>query len=101
MAVFGGCEPARVVSGDYYDFIVEDEARLDIVVADISGKGISAALLMANLQAAMRNQLLSIKHDSPEDIEKSLAEVVAQLNQQIYLNSPAEKYATLIIAKAG
>jgi phosphoserine phosphatase RsbU/P len=99
MAVFGGCEPARVVSGDYYDFIVEDEARLDIVVADISGKGISAALLMANLQAAMRNQLLSIKHDSPEDIEKSLAEVVAQLNQQIYLNSPAEKYATLFLSR--
>lgn len=99
MAVFGGCEPARVVSGDYYDFIVEDEARLDIVVADISGKGISAALLMANLQAAMHNQLLSIKHDSPGDIEKSLAEVVAQLNQQIYLNSPAEKYATLFLSR--
>jgi sigma-B regulation protein RsbU (phosphoserine phosphatase) len=99
MAIFGGCEPARVVSGDYYDFIVEDEARLDIVVADISGKGISAALLMANLQAAMRNQLLSIKHDSPEDIENSLAEVVTQLNQQIYLNSPAEKYATLFLSR--
>jgi sigma-B regulation protein RsbU (phosphoserine phosphatase) len=99
MAVFGGCEPTRVVSGDYYDFIVEDEARLDIVVADISGEGISAALLMANLQAAMRNQLLSIKHDSPEDIEKSLAKVVAQLNRQIYLNSPAEKYATLFLSR--
>jgi sigma-B regulation protein RsbU (phosphoserine phosphatase) len=47
----------------------------------------------------MRNQLLSIKHDSPEDIEKSLAEVVAQLNQQIYLNSPAEKYATLFLSR--
>jgi sigma-B regulation protein RsbU (phosphoserine phosphatase) len=99
MAVFGGCEPARVVSGDYYDFIVEDEARLDIVVADISGEGISAALLMANLQAAMRNQLISIQHDSPEDIEKSLAKVVAHLNQQIYLNSPAEKYATLFLSR--
>jgi sigma-B regulation protein RsbU (phosphoserine phosphatase) len=99
MAIFGGCEPARVVSGDYYDFIVEDEARLDIVVADISGKGISAALLMANLQAAMRNQLLSIKHDSPDDIGKSLAGVMTQLNEQIYRNSPAEKYATLFLAR--
>jgi sigma-B regulation protein RsbU (phosphoserine phosphatase) len=99
MAIFGGCEPARVVSGDYYDFILEDEARLDIVVADISGKGISAALLMANLQAAMRNQLLSIKHDSPEDIEQSLAGIMAHLNQQIYLNSPAEKYATLFLSR--
>jgi sigma-B regulation protein RsbU (phosphoserine phosphatase) len=99
MAIFGGCEPARVVSGDYYDFIVEDEARLDIVVADISGKGISAALLMANLQAAMRNQLLSIKHDGPDDIGKSLAGVMTQLNEQIYRNSPAEKYATLFLAR--
>jgi len=99
MAVFGGCEPARVVSGDYYDFIVEDEARLDIVVGDISGKGISAALLMANLQAAMRNQLLSIKHDDPEKLEKSLADVMSQLNRQIYLNSPSEKYATLFLSR--
>ncbi len=99
MAVFGGCEPARVVSGDYYDFIVEDETRLDIVVGDISGKGISAALLMANLQAAMRNQLLSVKHSDPEKLEKSLAEVMAQLNNQIYLNSPSEKYATLFLGR--
>jgi sigma-B regulation protein RsbU (phosphoserine phosphatase) len=99
MAVFGGCEPARVVSGDYYDFIVEDEAHLDIVVADISGKGISAALLIANLQAVMRNQLLAIKHDDPENIAKSLASVVAQLNQQIYVYSPSEKYATLFLSR--
>ncbi len=99
MAVYGGCEPARVVSGDYYDFILEDEARLDIVVADISGKGISAALLMANLQAAMRNQLLSVKHDSPANVAQDLARVMAHLNQQIYLNSPAEKYATLFLSR--
>jgi sigma-B regulation protein RsbU (phosphoserine phosphatase) len=99
MTVFGGCEPARVVSGDYYDFIVEDESKLDIVVADISGKGISAALLMANLQAAMRNQLLSIKQESPDDVGKSLARVMTHLNDQIYLNSPAEKYATLFLAR--
>ncbi len=99
MSVFGGCEPARVVSGDYYDFIVEDEIRLDIVVGDISGKGISAALLMANLQAVMRNQLLSLKQDDPENIERSLAAVMAQLNEQIYLNSPTEKYATLFLSR--
>jgi phosphoserine phosphatase RsbU/P len=97
MALFGGCEPARVVSGDYYDFILEDEARLDIVVADISGKGISAALLMANLQAAMRNQLLSLKPG--HDIGRNLAAIMAHLNQQIYLNSPAEKYATLFLSR--
>ena len=99
MSVFGGCKPAQVVSGDYYDFIVEDETRLDIVVGDISGKGISAALLMANLQAAMRSQLLSIKHDDPETIGQSLANVMAKLNQQIYLSSPPEKFATLFLSR--
>ena len=87
------------MSGDYYDFIVEDETHLNIVVGDISGKGISAALLMANLQAAMRNQLLSSKHDDPAAIGQSLANVMAQLNQQIYLNSPPEKYATLFLSR--
>ncbi len=99
MTIFGGCEPARVVSGDYYDFIFEDEANLNIVLADISGKGISAALLMANLQAAMRNQLLTVQHESPAAIESSLALVMSQLNRQIYLNSPAEKYATLFLSR--
>ncbi len=99
MMIFGGCEPARTVSGDYYDFIVEDEARLHIVVGDISGKGISAALLMANLQAAMRSQLLSLKSAANRDIEQGLAAVMAHLNQQIYLNSPSEKYATLFAGR--
>jgi len=99
MTIFGGCEPARVVSGDYYDFIVEDEAHLDIVVGDISGKGISAALMMANLQAAMRNQLLAIKSDNPAETEKSLVGIMAELNQQIYGSSPSEKYATLFLSR--
>jgi sigma-B regulation protein RsbU (phosphoserine phosphatase) len=99
MTIFGGCKPARIVSGDYYDFVVEDEAHLDIVVGDISGKGISAALLMANLQAAMRSQLHSSKQNDPAAIGQSLASVMTQLNQQIYLNSPPEKYATLFLSR--
>lgn len=99
MSIFGGCKPARVVSGDYYDFIVEDETYLNIVVGDISGKGISAALLMANLQAAMRGQLLSSKHDDPDAVGQGLSEVMKQLNRQIYLSSPPEKYATLFLSR--
>ncbi len=99
LSVFGGCEPARVVSGDYYDFIHEDDARLHIVVGDISGKGISAALLMANLQAAMRNQISAFHRGVSEDVERSLAEVMRQLNTQIFLNSPSEKYATLFAGR--
>ncbi len=99
MTIFGGCEAARTVSGDYYDFIVEDELRLHVVTGDISGKGISAALLMANLQAAMRSQLLSVKSGNPADIENSMASVMVHLNQQIHLNSPPEKYATLFAGR--
>jgi sigma-B regulation protein RsbU (phosphoserine phosphatase) len=99
MSIFGGCKPARIVSGDYYDFIIEDDTHLNIVVGDISGKGISAALLMANLQAAMRNQILSSRHEDPEAIAKSLADIMAQLNRQIYRSSPPEKYASLFLSR--
>ena len=51
------CKAARSVSGDYYDFIQLSPTHLAIALADISGKGISAALLMASLQAALRSQL--------------------------------------------
>jgi sigma-B regulation protein RsbU (phosphoserine phosphatase) len=88
------------VSGDYYDFIVEDETHLYIVVGDVSGKGISAALLMANLQAAIRSQLLSgINNSDPESVGPNLAKVMIYLNQQIYLNSPEEKYVTLFLSR--
>jgi sigma-B regulation protein RsbU (phosphoserine phosphatase) len=99
LTIFGGCEPARTVSGDYYDFIVEDEARIHIVVGDISGKGISAALLMANLQAAMRSQLLSLRQAGMESMEQRLSDIMAKLNEQIFLNSPSEKYVTLFTGR--
>src|SRR6266851_973616 len=53
------CRAARSVSGDYYDFIQLSPTHIAIAIADISGKGISAALLMASLQAALRSQMLS------------------------------------------
>lgn len=56
--IFGLSIPAKQVGGDYYDFIQIDNSRLGIVIADVSGKGTSAALLMANLQASLRGQAL-------------------------------------------
>src|SRR6202000_2274002 len=53
------CKAARSVSGDYYDFIQLSPTHIAIALADISGKGISAALLMASLQAALRSQMLT------------------------------------------
>ena len=54
----GGCVQARQVGGDYYDFIDLGSGRVGIVLADISGKGFSGALLMANLQANLRGSWL-------------------------------------------
>jgi phosphoserine phosphatase RsbU/P len=99
LSIFGGCEAAQTISGDYYDFIVENETCLHVIVGDISGKGISAALLMANIQAVMRNQLMSFRQESREAMETRMAEVIHQLNQQIYRNSPSEKYATLFLGR--
>jgi sigma-B regulation protein RsbU (phosphoserine phosphatase) len=55
----GACLPARSVSGDYYDFLHAGPGLLGIVVADVCGKGVSAALMMANLQANLRGQVLA------------------------------------------
>src|SRR5689334_3258696 len=69
------CRAARSVSGDYYDFIQLSPTHLAIAIADISGKGISAALLMASLQAALRSQVLVGGSET-----MSTAELVSRLN---------------------
>jgi sigma-B regulation protein RsbU (phosphoserine phosphatase) len=83
------CRPARVVSGDYYDFLPLGPGRLGIALADISGKGISAALIMASLQAALRSQAL-FNGRGPG----STAEIVARLNQHLYRSTAPDRFAT-------
>jgi len=85
----GVCKPARVVSGDYYDFIPIDSQATAIVIGDISGKGISAALLMASLQSALHAQLKMGGNGG-----LSTANLVDRLNRQLYESTPPEKYAT-------
>ncbi|MGB9463678.1 MAG: SpoIIE family protein phosphatase [Candidatus Acidiferrum sp.] len=87
------CKAARTVSGDYYDFIQLSPTHLAIALADISGKGISAALLMASLQAALRSQLLS-----PGSEKMSTAELVARLNMHLVRNTADDRFATFFIA---
>jgi phosphoserine phosphatase RsbU/P len=89
----GVCNPARVVSGDYYDFIPIESRGAAVVLGDISGKGISAALLMASVQAALHAQLAM---GTDEDL--STATLVTRLNRQLYQNTPPEKYATFYCA---
>lgn len=87
------CRAARSVSGDYYDFIQLSESRVAMAIADISGKGISAALLMASLQAALRSQLLT-----PGSENMSTAELVARLNKHLVRNTGDDRFATFFIA---
>jgi sigma-B regulation protein RsbU (phosphoserine phosphatase) len=93
----GICNPARMVSGDYFDFVAIDSLRTAIVVGDIAGKGISAALLMASIQSSLRAQL-SLRSgqssESPAGLGMSTAELVSTLNCQLYANTTAEKFAS-------
>ena len=86
------CRAARSVSGDYYDFIQLDADNVAFAIADISGKGISAALLMASLQAALRSQLLT-----PGAESLSTAELVARLNRHLVRNTGDDRFATFLL----
>ena len=100
----GVCHPARMVSGDYYDFVRVQDSVVAVAIGDVAGKGISAALLMAALQSIMRTQLTVetavAAHASPgggangAHVPLSTADLVSQLNKQVYANTSPEKYAT-------
>jgi sigma-B regulation protein RsbU (phosphoserine phosphatase) len=112
----GFCRPARTVSGDYYDFLSMGDEKLGIAVGDISGKGISAALLMATIHSAVRvyemgrvparEQLVAAGAASisaaagstsliPASVIQSPAAVLSLLNRHLYHSTPPEKYATM------
>jgi serine phosphatase RsbU (regulator of sigma subunit)/predicted enzyme related to lactoylglutathione lyase len=86
----GVCIQAREVGGDYYDFLDFGRTRLGLVVGDTSGKGIGAALLMANLQANFRSQS-AIAMSKPERFLRSV-------NQLFFDNTTENAYATLFFA---
>lgn len=96
----GTCIQARHLGGDYYDFLDLGRERLGLVVADISGKGTAAALLMANLQAHLHNQVSSYWSrpytpfvlDQPERFLRSV-------NRLFYGNTTEETYATMFFAE--
>ncbi|MBZ5498291.1 MAG: SpoIIE family protein phosphatase [Acidobacteriia bacterium] len=101
MELTGLCLPARIVSGDYYDFLQFDDQNMGLAVGDICGKGISAALLMANLQATLRSNVLARGAFSLSDRvggNGNVAGVVKVLNQQIYSFTSANKFASFFYA---
>jgi len=87
----GLCIQALQVGGDYYDFLDLGRERLGLVIGDISGKGMAAALLMANLQANLRSQC-AVALDQPERLLESV-------NQLFCQNAPDNAYATLLFAE--
>jgi sigma-B regulation protein RsbU (phosphoserine phosphatase) len=96
LQMMGLCIPGRVVSGDYYDFVPMDARRTAIVLGDVSGKGVAAALLMASIQAALHAQL-TFAHTVSEP-PLSTATLMTRLSQQLYEHTPTEKYATFFCA---
>jgi sigma-B regulation protein RsbU (phosphoserine phosphatase) len=116
LEVYGFCRPARTVSGDYYDFLNVDTDKLILAVGDVSGKGISAALLMATIHSAVRaysqEAIPSVQEPvavgagagsgprrsyRPPGAELSAGALLSLLNHQLYQSTPAEKYATLFL----
>jgi sigma-B regulation protein RsbU (phosphoserine phosphatase) len=125
LEVHGFCLPARTVSGDYYDFLALNSDKLLLAVGDISGKGISAALLMATIYSAVRaysiedvpalRELATHELSTREPValaaggsglmlvaesrgpDTSPATLLTLLNHQLYESTPAAKYATLFL----
>jgi sigma-B regulation protein RsbU (phosphoserine phosphatase) len=116
LEVHGFCRPARTVSGDYYDFLALNSHRLTLAVGDISGKGISAALLMATIHSAVRAYTLEATPVDSVPIavgaaagsglmlasglrgsDVSPSALLSLLNHQLYESTPSEKYATLFL----
>jgi phosphoserine phosphatase RsbU/P len=99
LELYGICRPARGVSGDYYDFLPVGSDRVGMVLGDVSGKGVSAALIMAAIQSLIRTRLYLDSSDREPDSERfSTARFFSVLNQQMFENTPEEKYATCFYA---
>jgi sigma-B regulation protein RsbU (phosphoserine phosphatase) len=87
----GACRPALDVGGDYYDFIHLSDTELGIAIGDVSGKGVSAALLMATLRAYLHGQASRFVAD--------LTQVMVNLNRLVYESSAANRYASFFYAQ--
>jgi len=116
LEVHGYCRPARTVSGDYYDFLTLNSEKMIVAVGDISGKGISAALLMATIHSAVRAYTIvgtpllrepasmgsitgsgRLVENDLSSLDLSPASLLGLLNHHLYQSTPDAKYATLFL----
>jgi sigma-B regulation protein RsbU (phosphoserine phosphatase) len=99
LEVYGTCEPARTIGGDYYDFIPFGGCQIYLSLGDISGKGISAALLMASLHSAVR-AYRAAEGQQEVGVEESLSpgRLLGLLNRHLFTSTQPAKYATLFLA---
>ena len=98
------CNPARMVSGDYYDYQQIGDGKVALAIGDVAGKGISAALLMATVQSSFRSQIrgslelaVSAGQEHTSRLQVSTSQMVTHLNQQLFADTSPEKYATLYL----
>ena len=89
LKVFSSYEPHQMVGGDYFDYIPIDENQFLICIADVSGKGIPASLMMSNFQASLRTLIRQTT---------KLEKIVRELNYQILQNSHGESFITFFVA---
>ena len=87
--VQGVSVPAREVGGDFFNYFVQDDGQIALLMGDVSGKGVGAALLMANIQASLKVRL---------GLGQGLSAVADALDRDIEANSPGPVYATLFMA---
>ena len=88
--VAGACRPAQVIGGDYYDVFALGDGRFVLALGDVSGKGTSAALLMAGLRASVRALAL--------DLDLDPAQIMDRMNRLVFEASESNRFATFFLA---
>ncbi len=83
-------EPSRIIGGDFYDFIEMDQDRFGLVIADVAGKGLPAALLVAQIQATLRSEVGNCRE---------ISKILYNLNDHVARSTSSEKYATLFYSE--
>ena len=87
MDISARCRQVQELGGDFYDFMPFPDGRLAMAIGDASGKGVAAALMMANVQSSLRTAAVFTSGEG--------AAAVEAVNRQVYASSLAERYATL------